>query len=106
MKITLIAHNLRVAGGKSVGQNIVRTLPVIAPMHEYLMVVPKDCGYPDFSKHENVIALECLQMGLAKRWWWEKKVMRPKIESFGPDWIWTLGISGLECQSYPQPIVT
>jgi len=95
MKIILLAHNLRVAGGKSVGQNIIRTLPEIAPMHEYLMIVPKDCGYPDFQSQKNISVLECPQMGLGKRWWWEKKVMRPAIDSFEPDWIWALGNFGL-----------
>lgn len=95
MRITLISHNLRVAGGKSVGQNIVRSLPDVAPMHDYLMIVPKNCGYPKFNNTKNISVLEFPQMGLIKRWWWEKKVMQSAIESFKPNWIWALGNFGV-----------
>jgi glycosyltransferase involved in cell wall biosynthesis len=105
MKLTLLAHNLPLAGGKSVGQNIIRTLPEIAPMHEYLMIVPKDCGYPDFAGHNNISVLECPQMGLAKRWWWEKRVMRPVIEAFEPDWIWALGNFGIDYSRAEQSVL-
>ena len=40
MRIVLLVHNLRVAGGFPVGRNIVATLGEIAPGHKYLIVVP------------------------------------------------------------------
>lgn len=66
MRIAIIAHNLRSAGGLSVGQNIVGVLPAIAPVHTFLMIVPQGCGYPDFGGVANVEVLECPKMNLLR----------------------------------------
>ena len=58
MRIILLAHNLRSAGGLSVGQNIIAILPEIAPMHTYLMIVPKGCFSLDLDGVYNVEVLE------------------------------------------------
>jgi glycosyltransferase involved in cell wall biosynthesis len=105
MKIVLLAHNLSTAGGKSVGQNIVHILPVIAPMHEYLIFVPENCGYPKFEGHSNITVKCCPQDGLLSRWQWEKKVMFPSIKSFDPEWIWALGNIGLPKPPCPQSVL-
>ena len=47
-RIAVVAHNLRSAGGLSVGRNIVATLPKIAPMYTYLMIVPEGYFSLDF----------------------------------------------------------
>lgn len=91
MRIVLYAHNLRSAGGLSVGRNIVSTLPEIAPMHTYLMVVPEGCGYQDFRGIDNVEVLEFPKMNLLRRQVWERLTLRKAIHDFGPDWIWALG---------------
>ena len=41
MRIAVIAHGLRVAGGRSVAQNIIASLSRIGGAHEYLLVMPK-----------------------------------------------------------------
>lgn len=105
MNIILIAHNLSSAGGLSVGRNIVSTLPEVAPMHTYLMIVPKGCGYPDFNEADNVNVIECPQMHLSTRWWWEKTVMCPAIDEFKPEWIWALGNIGLSKPICPQSVL-
>jgi len=95
MKIVIVAHNLRVAGGLSVGKNIVKTLPEIAPMHEYLMIVADECGYPDFIGVNNVEVIKCPSRSLFMRMVFEKREMRRTISYFKPDWIWCLGNLGL-----------
>jgi len=91
MRVVLYAHNLRSAGGLSIGRNIVSTLPDIAPMHIYLMVVPEECGYPDFHGVENVEVLVCPKMNLLNRQFWERGALRKAISQFNPDWIWAIG---------------
>lgn len=91
MKIVLLAHNLRVAGGLSVGRNIVSMLPMVAPMHSYLMIVPEGCSFPDFKERMDVKVLECPKMNLIRRQVWEQTTMRKAVYSFQPNWIWALG---------------
>lgn len=91
MRIILFAHNLKAAGGLSVGKNLIKTLLEIAPMHEYLVVIPSGVGYPDYTQQSNVEVLECPPMSLVHRFLWERKTLRKTIKLFGPDWIWSLG---------------
>ena len=105
MRIVLLAYNLRVAGGLSVGRSIVFTLPQTAPEHEYLMVVPDGVGYPDFVGQTNVTVVSCLGMGLAQRWWWEHQDLHRSIKDFRPDWIWALGNYGLRHPPCRQSIL-
>lgn len=90
MKIVVLAHNLHTGGGLSVGKDIVATLPRVAPMHQYLMIVPQGKAYPDFSGNEDVKILEC-PVSLKKRFFWERKHLNQALESFAPDWIWAIG---------------
>ena len=105
MRILIIAHNLRFAGGLSVGQNIVKTLPQIAPMHEYLFIVPSGCSYPEFYNKTNVKVVECPQMGLMKRLFWERFSLPNIVKSFHPDWTWCLGNYGLTLSGHRQSIL-
>lgn len=90
-RIALVAHNLRSAGGLSVGRNVVATLPAIAPLNTYLMIVPEGCGYSGFEGVDNVVVLECPKMNLLRRQVWERMTLRKAISSFQPNWIWALG---------------
>jgi len=90
-KIVLVAHNLRSAGGLSVGQNIVATLPQIAPMHQYLMIVPEGCGYQPFTGRTKVEVYECRKMSLLSLFFWERVALRKMVLGFKPDWLWALG---------------
>jgi glycosyltransferase involved in cell wall biosynthesis len=105
MNIVLIAHNLRASGGLSVGKGIVSTLPNLAPQHEFLVIVPAGCGYPDHSDKTNVEVLECPQMSLLKRYFWERRTMRPAINDFKSDWIWCLGNIGLSNPGTRQSVL-
>jgi glycosyltransferase involved in cell wall biosynthesis len=90
-RIALLAHNLRSAGGLSVGRSIVATLPKIAPMHRYLIVVPAGGEYDGIAVGDKVEVRECRQRSLAARTLWELTAMRRMIREFQPDWVWALG---------------
>jgi hypothetical protein len=45
MRILFLCHNLRFAGGLSVGKNVVATLRRVADEHEFLLVMPAGAGY-------------------------------------------------------------
>ena len=91
MRIVLFAHNLKMAGGLSVGRNLINSMLEVAPMHEYLIVIPSEADYPDYGRQDNVEVLKCPPMPLLKRHFWERKTLRKAIAEFGPDWIWSLG---------------
>lgn len=95
MNVLVFSYNLRVAGGLSVGRNIVRCLPEVAPRHRYLMLVPSGCGYSDFSDKTKLAIYEVPLMPLWKRIIWEFVTLRRLISKFQPDWIWALGNYGL-----------
>lgn len=105
MRIVLYAHNLRSAGGLSVGRNIVSTIPEIAPMHTYLMIVPEACGYPVFKGYANIRVLECPNMNLLCRKAWENTILRKAIYSFKPNWIWALGNTAVVHASCKQSLL-
>lgn len=98
MRILLLAHNLRVAGGLSVGKNIVSTLPVVAPNHTYLVTAPADMGYGDTTEDENVRTVEVRASTPVARARFELTVMPRLVDEFMPDWIWALGNI-----PYPRP---
>lgn len=96
MKIVVLAHNLCSAGGLSVGKNIIATLPKVAPMHRYLMVIPRGCDYVLCPAPGDITALECPKMNVLRRRLWERVILRRAIEEFAPNWIWALGNIAIE----------
>ena len=45
MNIVLNFIGIRVGGGKTDAEHLIETMPVIAPHHNYLVIVPFGCGY-------------------------------------------------------------
>lgn len=105
MRIVILAHNLRVAGGLSVGKNIVATLPEIAPMHKYLMIVPAGCGYPTSWDSPNVHITEVQQAGQHRRAAFDLWQLPRLVKEFLPDWVWGLGNMGLAMPPCRQAIL-
>ena len=52
MRLAILAHNLRFAGGRSVGINVISALARVANEHEYLLFMPRNLGYEDAQKPE------------------------------------------------------
>jgi len=94
-RICVLAHNLRTAGGLSVGRNIVATLPQVAPTHDYLMIVPAKCGYPTRRDDGHVSIREVPQTQLPGRCWFDSLELPRIVRKFGATWIWALGNVGL-----------
>jgi len=94
-RICVLAHNLRTAGGLSVGRNIVATLPQVAPTHGYLMIVPAKCGYPTRRDDGHVTIREVPQTQLPGRCWFDSLELPRIVRKFGATWIWALGNVGL-----------
>ncbi len=49
MRIMVLAHNLRAAGGLSVGLNVLSSLSQVGDHHEYYLILPADVGYESIS---------------------------------------------------------
>lgn len=94
MRIALLGHGCRVAGGLSIGKNIIWGLPRIAPQHEYLATVPAGLGYEDLSL-PNVAIKVIPSMGYARRIRFEWLELSDLVRAFQPDWVWGLANTGL-----------
>lgn len=95
MRMAVLAHSLRVAGGRSVGQSLTSALVETAPQHEYLWVVPAGAGYelPD-SRHGDRL-VEVPALSLPKRLVFEMAQLPRLVKAFRPDWVWGLNNVGL-----------
>ncbi len=93
MRITLLSHNLRVAGGLSVGKNITSLLPKLAPEFKYQVFIPEGAGYQKLDKTYDIEYHE-VPLGMLKRTVYESKELYSKVSQFKPDVIWALGNYG------------
>lgn len=87
MRIAVFAHNLKGGGGRSVGINLMRSLPKAGPDHEFLMVVPTDRGFDsvvDAPTGETVLAPTLGRLG---RSWWEFTGARRLARRWKADWV-------------------
>ena len=95
MRIVILAHELHVSGGISVGKNIVAALPKIAPQHQYLITIPPSLGYERHDEKENVFVIEIEPMSGLRKIHHLLRVL-PKITvRFNPDVIVGLANQGL-----------
>lgn len=96
-RIVILAHNLRVAGGLSVGINIIGEFFRLAPRHTYRVYVPAGCEYetkavpPD--RADEVCAVPA--MSLPQRLRFDKSRLPGEVAAFKPDWVIGLGNMGL-----------
>ena len=104
-RIVLMSHNLRVAGGLSVGKSIVATLPKIAPSHTYLVLAPSGCGYKELCEGEHVTVQEIAAMPLPRRVWFDAVELPKIVAAFEPDIAWGLGNLGLKHPPCKQAIL-
>jgi glycosyltransferase involved in cell wall biosynthesis len=91
VRIAIDAHNLWTAGGRSIGRNVVATLPRLAPMHEYLVILPSGVGY-ETSYGENVRIVESRASASIAHRAYEGLVEVPAaMRKFSPEVILALG---------------
>lgn len=94
MRIALLGHSLRVAGGLSVGKNIIATLPKVAPQHVFLATVPSGAGY-EVCEAVNLRLCPTAITGTSGRMLFDNHTLPRILREFAPDLIWGLGNTGL-----------
>lgn len=90
MKVVVFAHNLHVGGGRSVGVNLILTLPQVGCDVEFLVVVPAGEDYRQAADNKNVTVIELPKMGWMRRMAWELWEAPRLSNSFRADWILSL----------------
>jgi len=106
VRIAVLAHNLRVAGGLSVGQNVVASLQRVGRQHEYLFVLPAGAGYePLVDARRDRLCLYRRGGGLAGQAWFEAVTLPRLVRAFRPDVVWGLGNFGLPRPAAPQAVL-
>jgi len=96
MRILILAHNLRAAGGLSVGRNIVSALSRVGTRHSYLFVLPAGVGYEEIEKPPRSSSLYFRRkLGAAGQLLLEMGGLPRLLRSYRPDMVWGLGNFGL-----------
>ena len=91
VKIALFAGSLRGGGGKSVGVNLVRSLPPAGSDHEYLMFVPPDDDYQAAAFESGSEVVEVPSTGAMRRMVWESARGGRLASKWGAEWVVALG---------------
>jgi len=74
-------------------------------MHDYLMIVPEGWGYKPERATARIEILECPSMPLWRRFFWERRVLHPAIDTYKPDWLWAIGNHGLKTAKWRQSLL-
>jgi len=98
----VLAHNLRDAGGLSVGLNVVTSLSEVGPEHEYLLVLPTGVGYEALKLPPRCETYFYRRPGMIGQRWFEKSTLPRLARHFRPDIVWGLGNFGLRRPPCPQ----
>jgi len=106
MRLGLIAHGLHVAGGRSVAQNIISALAVVANDYEFLLVMPKGVGYEEINKPRRSECHYVANEGsIIKRSIYDFYTLPRKMASWHPDVVFCLGNYGLILKQTKQAIL-
>lgn len=106
MRIAVMAHNLRSAGGLSVGRNIVAALRRVADRHEYCVTLPAGVGYEKIE-----LPTRCRthylhrRLGSVNQILFEYLRLPGLVRDFRPDLVWGLGNFGLRRPGCPQAML-
>ena len=106
MKIAVIAHGLRVAGGRSVAQNIIASLARAGVEHEYLLVMPKGVGYEEIEQPYSATAYYvAVPGGFIGRAVYDAIFLPALVKRWEPDCIFCLGNFGLSVGGAKQAVL-
>lgn len=98
LRITLLAHNLRVAGGAVVGKNLLKAIGKLAPQHTYQISIPDDTDYRDIiagiANCEPIVFRP--SGGPVGRIRYERNQIAPAVHAFKPDVLLGMGGVGLD----------
>lgn len=106
LRILILAHNLRAAGGLAVGRNVISSLGRIRPQHHYGLIMPKNVGYEslDFPRHAEPFFFD-RGKGWTRQFLFETFELPRITKSFRPDRVWGLGNFGLRRAGCPQAVL-
>jgi len=106
MRIAIVAFSLRVAGGLSVGQNVIAALRRVADEHDYLLLMPAGVGYEELEQPtrctRHYYRRKFGDVGQAA---FDQFVVPRLVRRFGAERVWSLGNFGLTRSSCPQAIL-
>lgn len=106
MKITVVAHGLHVAGGRSVAMNIITALGVVAGEHDYQLIMPAGVGYEALTLPPNVTTIfVAVHSGLFARITYDFLTLPKLVAKWQPDLIFCLGNYGLTLRNVKQAIL-
>lgn len=105
MRIAILAHQLRVAGGLSVGRNVIAALRRVADEHEYFLIMPTGVGYEELQLPTRVTSFFYKRSGFLGQAWFDWSRLPSLVHEYRPDLIWGLGNSGLRRPGAKQAIL-
>lgn len=105
MRIAVLAHQLRVAGGLSVGRNVIAALRRVADQHEYLLVMPTGVGYEEIQAPTRAQSFFYERRGFFGQALFDLSALPRMTREFRPDLVWGLGNSGLPRPGAKQAIL-
>lgn len=91
LRIAVIAHGLRAAGGISVATNIIRSLITVRPEYTYLIVAPDSEDYRSLEASPLVTVEYFQHHSYLQRITFDEITLRRRLRSFKPDLIFSLG---------------
>ncbi len=98
LRVTLLAHNLRVAGGAVVGKNLLKAISKLAPEHQYQISIPDDADYCDivstFESCERIVFRP--RGGPIGRIRYERSHIGGAVRKFKPDVMLGMGGVGMD----------
>lgn len=104
--MVILAHNLRAAGGLSVGKNVIASLSRVRPQHSYLIFAPTGVGYEDIPKPAGAeVRYVERRRGWTGQWLFESRELPQAVRAFRPDRVWALGNFGLRNIDCPQAVL-
>lgn len=106
VRIAVLMHPLRVAGGLSVGRNVVAALGRVADEHEYLLLLPAGVGYEETPKPSRCQSYYFRRYGRQLgQIAFEALRMPTLVRQFRPDVVWGLANFGLRKPGAHQAIL-
>jgi glycosyltransferase involved in cell wall biosynthesis len=106
MRIAILAHNLRVAGGYVIGINFIKSLKAAASGHQFLIFVPAGAGYEDIElPNSSRIVVYDKGKTVIPRMKFDLFELPKLIKGFEPHVILGLGNLGLTVSNCKQAIL-
>lgn len=105
MRVVVLCHGLRVAGGRSVGVNVLSALRRVRPDVQYLITVPDLDAYRKLRLPDHAEVLWVRSDSPIRRLAFDSLHLPRIVDRFSPDVVWGLGNLGLATPPAPQALL-